>query len=568
MLLSFFLITLIAVLGHSEDFLGTTLLSRPLVLGPLVGWVLGDIHQGIIIGGTLELIFMGNIKVGAAIPPDVITGGVLGTAFAILSGKGAAIALALAIPISILAEMLLSALFVFRSVFNKYFMAYAAEGNYKGIQRLHILSGLLKPLLMGLITFLALQLGAGVMKSFLDSIPPWVNTGLQVAGNMLPALGFALLMNLMFNKRVAPYFFLGFMLAAYLKLPVIAIGGFGLIIALLVTQRASGVAGASGGSDEDGSFDEDADDSLSEGALGDGSFGEDAMGAVGSLAVDSLAAGSLAAGGSPGARVSKLNHSVVRRLFVRSLALEANFNFETWQNTGFAFAIIPVLKKLYTTKESMAQALKRHLQFFNTSPYGSTLILGITAAMEEQNSLDPDFDPESINAVKTGLMGPLAGVFDSLFWGTFKVIAAGVGTSLAIKGNISGAILFLLIFNVPHLLLRYNLTFTGYKAGTRFLQNLAKTHVMDKLTYGASILGLMVVGAMPATLVSIKTPLSIGGYGGVGLQSILDQIVPGIIPLGLTFLVYYFVKINIKTTYLLLGLLVLGFVGSIAHVFA
>src|SRR5882762_6136930 len=149
MLVSFILITLIAMFGHSEDFLGTTLLSRPLVLGPLVGLALGDPEQGVIIGATLELIFMGNIKVGAAIPPDVITGGVLGTAFAIVSGKGPAIALALAVPISILAEMVLSGLFIFRSGFNKKFEQYAAEGDYKKLQTLHIISGLLKPLLMG-----------------------------------------------------------------------------------------------------------------------------------------------------------------------------------------------------------------------------------------------------------------------------------------------------------------------------------------------------------------------------------------------------------------------------------
>src|SRR6202000_2318611 len=142
---------------------------------------------------------------------------------------------------------------------------------------------------------------------------------------------------------------------------------------------------------------------------------------------------------------------------------------------------LPVLKKLYTTPASMAQALKRHLQFFNTSTYGSTLILGITAAMEEQHSRDKDFDPETINAVKLGLMGPLAGVFDSLFWGTLKVIAAGVGTSLALKGNLSGAVLFILLFNVPHLVLRYNLTFIGYRTGTRFLQRLAQNNVMDRL---------------------------------------------------------------------------------------
>jgi PTS system mannose-specific IID component len=510
--------------GHSEDFLGTTLLSRPLVLGPLVGLVLGDLTQGVIIGATLELIFMGNIKVGAAIPPDVVTGGVLGTAFAIISGKGPAIALAIAVPVSIVAEMMISGLFVLRSVLNKKFDQYAADGDYKKIQRLHIVSGLIRPLLMGVIILLALQLGAGAMKSFLDMIPAWVQTGLQVAGNMLPALGFALLMNLMFNKKVAPYFFLGFVLATYLKLPMIAIGGLGVIIALIVTQVTPKETTDEG---------EDSDTSSEE---------------------------------------VKINHKLakrdIRNLFLRSLALEANFNFETWQNTGFAFTIIPVLKKLYTTKQSMAAALKRHLQFFNTSPYGSTLIFGITAAMEEQNSQDKEFDEESINSVKLGLMGPLAGIFDSLFWGTFKVIAAGVGTSLAIKGNVMGPLLFILIFNVPHLLLRYNLTFIGYNAGTKFLQNLAKNNVMDRLTKGASILGLMVVGAMPATLISITTPITIGAKSGISVQSIIDQIVPAAIPLGLTFLVYYFVKKSVKTTYLLLGLLVLGFVGSMIHLFA
>src|SRR5450432_1248646 len=438
--------------GHSEDFLGTTLMSRPLVLGPLVGLVLGDMEQGVIIGATLELIFMGNIKVGAAIPPDVITGGVLSTAFAIISGKGAPVALALAVPISVLAEMIISGLFVFRAVFNKKFGAYAEEGNYRGIERLHIFSGLLKPLLMGIVTFLALQLGAGVMKSFLETIPAWVNDGLKVAGNMLPALGFALLLNLMFNKKVAPYFFLGFILTSYLKLPVIAMGGLGVIIALIVT----GITHKSEESNEEVAYNNDEAILKSEPAL---------------------------------------SKKTIRSLFFRSLALETNFNFETWQNSGFAYSIIPVLKKLYTTKKELSAALKRHLQFFNTSPYGSTLILGIIAAMEEQKNKSEDFDEESINAVKLGLMGPLAGVFDSLFWGTFKVIAAGVGTSLALKGNVIGPILFILIFNVPHLLLRYNLTFIGYNTGVKFLRNLAKSNLMDKLTTGASILGLMVVGA-------------------------------------------------------------------------
>jgi len=522
----YLLIMAVVMFGHMEDFLGAALLSRPLVLGPLVGIVLGDPVQGIIIGATLELIFMGNIKVGAAIPPDVITGGVLGTAFAIMSGKGAEIALAIAVPVSIIAEMIISGLFVLRPVLNSRFEKYAESGDYRRIEILHIASGLAKPVLMGLLAFLALQLGDEVMKGFLDSIPAWVQSGLTVAGNMLPAAGFALLMNLMFNKKAAAYFFLGFILASYLKLPMIAIGGLGVIIALIITDLNSKKQPA----DND-----DFSDIPDEGTAKTGSL---------------------------------VNKGDLRKVFFRSLALEANFNFESWQNTGFAFSMIPVLKRLYRTKEQMASALKRHLQFFNTTAHGSTLIMGITAAMEEQNSGREDFDNESINAVKSGLMGPLAGVFDSLFWGTLKVIAAGVGISLAINGNSLGPLLFILIFNIPHIALRYNLTFIGYNTGNRFLQDLAKSGIMDKLTTGATILGMMVIGAMPAILMPVKTPIMIGAQGSqVALQGILDQLAPGILPLGLTFLTFWFVRKNIKTTWILLGILALGFLGSILHIF-
>ncbi|MEJ1241930.1 PTS system mannose/fructose/sorbose family transporter subunit IID [Chryseolinea sp. T2] len=521
MTVSYLLVTLVAMFGHAEDFLATSLLSRPLVLGPLVGAVLGDITQGIVIGASLEAIFMGNIKVGAAIPPDVITGGVLGTAFAILSGQGAAVALALAVPISILAEMLISSLFIFRSAFNKKFAEAADAGDFERFQRLHIGSGLLKPLLMGVVVYLSLELGAGVMKSFLETIPPWVNKGLHVAGNMLPALGIALLMNVMFNKKLAPWFFLGFLLASFLQLPMIAVAALGVVLALIV----SNFSGSS--------------DSLQEEGEGDN--------------------------GVP-ARETSFSSADIRSIFYRSFTLEANFNFETCQNTGFAYSLMRILKKIYPTRERMALALKRHLQFFNTSPYGSTLILGIAAAMEEENSRSKDFDDESINNVKLALMGPVAGIFDSLFWGTLKVIAAGVGVSLAMSGSILGPLLFIMLFNVPHFLVRYQLTFIGYRQGHRFLQRISGSNVMDKLTSGAAIVGLMVVGAMPALLMSVSTPLAVAS--GVSLQGALDKILPHIIPLGFTLITYQLLKRQVKTTYLLLALLAAGFIGSVLNILA
>ena len=121
---------------------------------------------------------------------------------------------------------------------------------------------------------------------------------------------------------------------------------------------------------------------------------------------------------------------------------------------------------------------------------------------------------------------------------------------------------------MPHLVLRYHLTFIGYAQGNKFLQKISGSDVMDKLTSGAAVVGLMVVGAMPALFMPITTPIQIGsGEGVVPLQQVLDQIAPGIIPLFLTFLVYFFLKKNVKPTYLLLALLALGFVGNVFHVF-
>lgn len=251
------------------------------------------------------------------------------------------------------------------------------------------------------------------------------------------------------------------------------------------------------------------------------------------------------------------------KVFWRSFTLEASWNYERMQHMGYAFSMAPIIKKLYKTKEGISGALKRHLEFFNVTPYMSTLLLGISTAMEEQNSKDENFDDTSINSVKAALMGPLSGIGDSLFWGTLRVIAAGIGASLAIKGSILGPILFLLVYDVPHILVRYFGMMGGYKLGTGFLSKVEKSGLMDKVSYGAGILGLMVVGGMTATMVSFTTPLKIGsGKAATSIQSILDGIVPCLLPLMLTLLIYYLLRKKVKTTYILFGIIVFGIVGT------
>ena len=179
--------------------------------------------------------------------------------------------------------------------------------------------------------------------------------------------------------------------------------------------------------------------------------------------------------------------------------------------------------------------------------------------MEEQNSNDENFDESSISSVKTGLMGPIAGIGDSFFWGTLKIIAAGVGVSLSAQGSILGPILFLLIFNVPHWILRYICMFGGYRLGTGLLSKVEESGLMGKVTYGASILGLMVIGAMTASMVSFTLPFTVGsGDTAVALQEILDGIMPALLPLGLTGLIYYLLGKGAKATHIILGLIVVG----------
>lgn len=265
----------------------------------------------------------------------------------------------------------------------------------------------------------------------------------------------------------------------------------------------------------------------------------------------------------------KLTKQDLNRVAIRSLGMEWDWNYERQMNMAFCYSMLPVIKKLYPNKDDQVAAMQRHLEFFNTTPHMSTLILGITAAMEEQNASDPDFETESINNVKVSLMGPLAGIGDSFIWGTLRIIATGVGVSLAAQGNILGPLLFLLLFNIPAQGLRFYLMHAGYKLGSGFLAKVQESGLMDILTYGASVLGLMVIGGMTAENVAITVPLVIGsGETATTLGDICNTIMPGLLPLAFTLLMYWLVsKKNVKTTTLLVALVVIGLVGSFFGIF-
>ncbi|MEI5993653.1 PTS system IID component [Enterococcus sp. 4G2_DIV0659] len=226
------------------------------------------------------------------------------------------------------------------------------------------------------------------------------------------------------------------------------------------------------------------------------------------------------------------------------------------QNLAFAYTMAPIIRKLYKTKEERSAALTRHLEFMSITPHISTLLFGITSAMEEENSKNADFDSASISAVKSSLMGPIAGIGDSFFWGTLKVIATGIAISLSKEGNIFGPLAFLLIINIPHFVLRYICLDKGIKLGAKFFGQLGDSGLIQSITQAASVLGLMVIGAMTASNVNFELTMKVGG-GKIAesLQTYVDQIMLGFFPAVFFLVIYWLLGKKVKTTTLLLGVI-------------
>ena len=251
-----------AVLWFLEKLGGTPMVIRPIVVSPVIGALLGDLQTGVMVGATLELVFMGAIQIGAAGPPDVLVGAGLGTAFAIQSGQGADIALALALPIAILAQSLKVIVFIIRSWFMDLAMKLAEAGDIKKLYALNIGGLLLQCFMYFAVGFVALLFGSPAVEAFVNNIPQVILNGLSVAGGLLPAVGFALLLLPMMEKRNAIYFVFGFILISYLNLPIMAVTIMGVVLAFVICYEkgASGngtaAAAAVSSEEEEDLFDE------------------------------------------------------------------------------------------------------------------------------------------------------------------------------------------------------------------------------------------------------------------------------------------------------------------------
>ena len=287
-----------------------------------------------------------------------------------------------------------------------------------------------------------------------------------------------------------------------------------------------------------------------------------------------------------------------QKVWWRSTFLQGSWNYERMQNLGWAYSLIPAIQKLYTKKEDQAAALELHLEFFNTHPYVAAPIIGVTLALEEEKANGAAIDDAAIQGVKIGMMGPLAGIGDPVFWFTVRPILGALGASLALTGNIIGPLIFFLAWNAIRMAFLWYTQELGYKAGSEITKDMSGGILQD-ITKGASILGMFILAVLVERWVSIKFVFNVSsvklddkayihwdklssGYKGIqeafaqvgqGLsqtpekvttfQQNLDSLIPGLMGLLLTFACMWLLKKKVSPITIIIALFV---VGVLAHV--
>lgn len=260
----------------------------------------------------------------------------------------------------------------------------------------------------------------------------------------------------------------------------------------------------------------------------------------------------------------KMLHSVLLRFFT----MQCDMNYVKGGAQGWTYALMPVINRYYKTEEDQVAALKRHMGFINITQEVAPLTVGIVAAMEKENSETPDFDPSSINALKMSLMGPMAGIGDTLFLNVIRVCAAAIAVPLAQQGSVLAPILFLILCNIPNFACRYFGLFAGWNFGSSFIKKAYESGALDKVMSACSIVGLTVMGCIIATSVKFSTTLAIPlGEGSFSIQSVFDAIFTNLLPLSISMGMLYLVRVKkINMNWLLVLTLVFSFICALLKI--
>lgn len=491
--------------------------DHPLAIGGLTGLLIGDFATGIEVGALIQLVFFGVFIVGAAVPPRPMVATIMAVIFASKLGAEHGAVLGMAVPIAVFSLMLfLSNISIMSFFYERFALQAAKTGDLKKLELWH---AILQPINITVINaipaFLGVYYGVPLVGKVLGAIPTWLSGGFGTMQGILPIAGFALLVYSMNPGSLILLFVAGFAIGTVTQLTPMATAL--VVIALIVFYMKT-------------------------------------RSSQNSVESEVAAAGDA---------ISKIPLSFSDRISLawRNFMWYYNASFEVLGGWGFAYQLVPFLRK-YKTDEERAEAMTRNIAFWNTNVYAGGVVPGMVAAMEAQRAENNEtIDGSAIQALKVATMGPVAGIGDSLYHATLVPIILAIGTNMVLDGNSFGW--FFSVFGLIALFAgsAFYLVGLGYNLGVDALSRMRG--VIDTVAEGAKYVGLILVGTMVASLVKLNLDITYTtGEKVINLQQILDSIMPGLPILGLFFLTYWLLRKGVKPIWLIIGLMVVAILGT------
>lgn len=504
--------------GFGCHFLNLWVL-QPLPLSVLVGLVMGDVPTAMIVGATIQPMFLSQTQAGWVITEDTSAAGIITAAVVITTGVSMQSAMAIAVAVGVVMCQLTNVRMTVGAVWNHLTDKYIAEGKYEKTW----LSSVVFPSLFKIILYwipmtLALYFGAESLGFFINGLPEWLQNGLSAVGSLMPILGFAIVASAITKKGMFPFYIAGFFVVAYSGLSAIGIALLGLFVAFFYFKCTNkGI-----------------------------NFG---------LNFKDL-------NKIEGRKVSNkdLDLATIRLLFFYT----AGNSFERYQANGVVTTMYPILKKLYKNDpEGMKGAMERTSELFNAEDMTAALPIGIALSMEEQKAAGVQIDGDLITETKAALFPPMAALGDTLNWATIVPIVLALMCPYALTGawwpGIAAIVICGLLTNSQaFFLMRF-----GYNVGAKAVKQLTESGLLDKILEFFTVLGLFVIGGMTCSLVHVTTPISIAtGNSTVYLQTdLMDALVPNLLTFIAAMIVYRILKKGkVSVTVVILSMVIFGLI--------
>lgn len=536
--LALILVSSISGIGAASEEFQT---HHPIISATLVGLALGDLKTGIIVGAAMELVALGWMTVGAAAPPDPALAGTVSATLAILANVKPGVAVSIAMAVAIAGQLLqivqLSTIQVGIVYLGDKF---AKEGNTRGIGIAHWLTAIPSALRVALPTVLvAWFASADFAENMFSSMPQVLIGGLQVASGFLVVVGYAMVLKQINRKDLLPFFFIGFLIMTFSNnITLIALSMAGICFAFIYYLFL-----------DKSNYTENTGRRVRGTTAQNQTLQENVLNNI-EATVNFK---------------KKLQKSDLIKVFLRSQFFQLSWTYERFQNLCYCYCMVPILKRLYPEKEELAHALTRHMEYFNTTPVMSSPILGVNAAMEESMVNGGGVTEEAITGTKVALMGPFAGIGDSVFWGILRPMLAAIAAGIAAKGSVLGPIFFFVTFNIIRLFVRYYGLMIPYEKGMNFITVFKGSE--QKLIKAISVIAYTVIGGLVAKWTTIKMPITLYSFTVQGkqvtttLQDQLNAILPNMLPLILVFFVLWLLKKKVSPVVIILGLMAFGIIG-------